>query len=943
MIQLKCRTEFTFREVFGGIKRVMACTDDALAITDRSGTWGHCSFQKEMKAAKRKPIFGVELAAVRDASLREKQGINWMTFIARNNAGLKEMYELVSVSTDERHFYYQPRIDSADLSRVSENIIILCGSNPGLVPLPERKWMFHEISPASSLIGFPLANKLKLPMVGVSDNFYPETKDARIYEVISGRSRVQRTTPMHLISGDELEFILEQLDFLTTKQKCQAFDNQLLIAEACTAELPKATLVHFDNMPSLESLCKKAAARRGINLKDKVYAARLKRELDMIAEKQFEDYFYLVADMIDYAKKHMLVGPARGSSCGSLVCYLLSITEVDPIPYDLLFERFIDINRKDLPDIDIDFPDDRREMVFEYIAQKYGTNCVARLGTVMRAQAKSAIGDVAKELGIPPWEVTDLKNSIIERSTGDARAAFCVMDTFEQLDIGKALLEKYPQLRLAADMENHARGSGKHAAGIVVTAEPVSTYCSIDRFKGAAQVDKADAETLSLLKIDALGLRTLSVLQDVLDQVGWSREKLMRYPTDDTEAYAILNAEKFSGIFQFEGYALQSLCKQLTVESFEDIASLTALARPGPLNSGGATEFLKRRVGENPVTHLHPLIAHTTQVTYGVVIYQEQVMQIAREMGKLSWEDVSSLRKAMSKSLGKEFFDSFWVRFRLGAMEQGVKEEDAKQVWENINTMGSWSFNRSHAVAYGLVSYWCLVMKAKFPLQFAAACVRNARDDDQVIKLLRELKREGFEYRVYDPELSEKNWTVKEGVLIGGLLNIKGVGEKMATDIISRRLVGQALTTGQKNKLANAQTPFDHVFECEERWGHIKKNPCAHGIASPLREVDSITKDDDGELCFIAKLMEKNLRDLNELSEIQKRDGRRMNGQSLFINMILEDDSGTILAKVDRHSYLKWGKPLIEDAKIGDWFVWKGTNRKGFRKINVKRWRKLAK
>jgi DNA-directed DNA polymerase III PolC len=881
------------------------------------------------------------LAVVQDAAMREKQGINWMTFLARNNAGLKEMYELVSRSTEPDHFYYIPRIDSADLAQVSENLIILCGAYPQLVRLPKRKFMYAEVSPVSSMMSLTVAEQNKLPLVAVSDNFYPTPADSLVYEVISGRSRVQRTTPMHLLTDEEW-FLQHVTAELTPKQHKECFSNQLKIVDLCDAELPKATLVHFSNMPSLESMCRKAATKRNINLKDKVYAARLKRELDLIAEKQFEDYFYLVADLIAYAKQHMLVGPARGSSCGSLVCYLLSITEVDPIPYDLLFERFIDVNRKDLPDIDIDFPDDRRDMVFDYITNKYGADCVARLGTVMRAQAKSAIGDVAKELGIPQWEVADLKGAIIERSTGDSRAAFCIMDTFEQLDIGKAVLAKYPQLRIAADFENHARGSGKHAAGIVVTAEPVSTYCSVDKFKGTAQVDKADAESLNLLKIDALGLRTLSVLQDCLDQVGWSREKLIQYPTNDEEAYAVLNSEKFSGIFQFEGYALQSLCKQLTVESFEDIASLTALARPGPLNSGGATEFLRRRVGEHEVVHLHPLIAHTTQVTYGVVIYQEQVMQIAREMGKLSWEDVSSLRKAMSKSLGKEFFDSFWVRFRLGALSQGVKEEDAQRVWDNINTMGSWSFNRSHAVAYGLVSYWCMVMKAKYPLQFAAACVRNAQDDDQVIKLLRELKREGFSYKVYDAELSEKNWTVKDGVLIGGLLNIKGVGEKMASDIVARRAAGQALTTGQRNKLANAMTPFDHVFECEERWGHIKREPRKHGISSPLREVDTITKDDDGELCFIAKLAEKNLRDLNELANIQKRGGKRMAGQALFLNMTLEDDSGPILATIDRHNYLKLGKPLIEEAKIGDWFVWKGVNRKGFRKIYVKRWRKLS-
>ena len=221
---------------------------------------------------------------------------------------------------------------------------------------------------------------------------------------------------------------------------------------------------------------------------------------------------------------------------------------------------------------------------------------------------------------------------------------------------------------------------------------------------GAAQIDKKDAEDLNLLKIDALGLRTLSVLQDVLDQVGWSREKLLKHPLEDEKAFEILNDEKYAGIFQFEGYALQSLTRQMKVHNFEDIASITALARPGPLNSGGTTQYIKRKIGEKPVEYLHPMTEDITKVTYGVVVYQEQVMTIARNVGKLSWEDVSQLRKAMSKSLGEEFFDGYWQKFRVGAIENKIDEDQALVIWKNINTMGSWAFNRSHAIAYGIVT-----------------------------------------------------------------------------------------------------------------------------------------------------------------------------------------------------------------------------------------------
>jgi hypothetical protein len=233
------------------------------------------------------------------------------------------------------------------------------------------------------------------------------------------------------------------------------------------------------------------------------------------------------------------------------------------------------------------------------------------------------------------------------------------------------------------------------------------------------------------------------------------------------------------------------------------------------------------------------------------------------------------------------------------------------------------------------------VLKAKFPLEFATACLRNARDEDQGIQLLRELKREGYDFKAYDPELSEKTWTVKKGVLIGGLLNVKGIGEKTADDIIQRRKAGEPLTAGQRNKLANGQTPFDTIFECEERWGHIKRNPEKYNIKSPLSEIGTLTQDDDGEFLIMGKIKAKDLRDLNDLSSLQKRNGRRINGQANYLNVTVEDDTGSIIVCVDRHSYVRWGIPLLETAKIGDWFLFKGNLKRGFRSMYCSRWRRL--
>ena len=936
MLHIRTRTEYSFRKAYGPINNLVEGAGEAMGIVD-SGTWGHVPFNNACKKAGIKPIFGVEIAIVEDATDRSKQPANMMAFIAKNNSGLSEIYELVTKSTAKENFYYFPRMSYSDLFDISENVIILSGTHPkwGLLPLARKNDLYIEINPMSPRSALEFAKAKGFKTIATSDNYYPKVKDRKAYEVLVGMNRMERTKPMHLLNEHEIADCIPWLPD-------EAIENTYKIADMCNVDLPVAQMISFTPDKTLEQMCIDGAPSRGIDLTDKVYKDRLKRELDMIELKKFHDYFYVIADMINYAKQHMLVGPARGSSAGSLVCYLTGITDVDPLKFDLLFERFIDITRADLPDIDIDFQDDRREMVFQYLRDKYGAEKVAHLGTVSRYKAKSTITEVAKELGIPAWEVNDLKGAIIERSGGDARAAMCIMDTFNDLDIGKEVLKKYPQMRIAEKMENHARHSGVHAAGIIVTEEPVSKYCSVSAQSGAAQIDKKDAEDLNLLKIDALGLRTLSVIQDVLDQVGWERSKIVNFPLDDESSFKVLNDEKYAGIFQFEGYALQSLTRQMKISNFEDICSITALARPGPLTSGGTTQFIKKRTGAEPVYHFHEMTKEATDVTYGIVVYQEQVMTIAREIGKLTWEEVSQLRRAMSKSLGEEFFDQYWKRFKVGAEENGLDEKKSREIWDNINTMGSMAFNRSHAVSYAMVSYWCCVLKSRFPLEFAAACLRNVKDDDQGVKLLREVVKEGLVYKPYDKNKSEYNWSVQDGELIGGLIGIKGIGPKMSEDIVKRRELKQPLTPRQENLLDNGQTPYDDIFECERRFGHIKKNPAEHNIKTKITDIHNLEADDPGEFVVFGKLVEKNLRDLNEAVNLVKRGGRRAETHNLWLNMKFEDDTGPILAGIDRFKYPKLGKPIVEDGKIGDWYLLKGKINKGFRKLNLEKWRKLT-
>jgi len=256
--------------------------------------------------------------------------------------------------------------------------------------------------------------------------------------------------------------------------------------------------------------------------------------------------------------------------------------------------------------------------------------------------------------------------------------------------------------------------------------------------------------------------------------------------------------------------------------------------------------------------------------------------------------------------------------------------------------MGSWAFNRSHAVAYGLMSYWCCVMKAHFPLEFAASCLRNAKDDDQSVKILRELVNEGYDYKPYDAKHSKINWSVQEGKLIGGLISIKGVGAKLAESIIRKRESGAKMTAREERLLAEGTTPWDSVFEARDRWGHIKRNPAKYGIESRIVNLDDIKQDSDGMFVFIAKLTEKNLRDHNEIQNLAKRGGKRMEGQTLFLNITVEDDTSSMICTINKYKYLQYGLPIVEEGKIGEWYLIKGENKRGFRKIHIQRWKKLT-
>lgn len=937
MIYLASKTEFSFRQCFGHIAEIVKEDYEAMGIADVNNTLGHVQFNNECAKKGVKPIFGVRLTIcdkIDKARSARKSYIGKveMIFLAKNDRGLKEIYELTSYAWD--NFYYFPRVDQARFLRLSKDVLVIAP----YLPIGLEKSLGRVNLRAVGVGLYPPYN-LEKPTVAIVSAKYPEPADKEVYQLLAGARKngtgysynfEDNTYPNHNLSDEEF----------TAEVACPDYSITMThdIADICNAHLEAANMVKYTGGDSIEKACMRGAIHLDVDLDDPMYKDRYEYEKGLIEQKGYNDYFLIVADMIRYAKQSMFVGPSRGSSAGSLVCYLMGITEIDPLKFGLLFERFIDINRFDLPDIDIDFPDKKRAKVVKYLSHKYGHKNVRCLANVSRLKPKSAIGDFAQGLSIPKYETEELKNAIIERSGGDARAAMCISDTFTSTDIGKEFIAKYPAMKLVGRIENHASHAGKHAAGIIVSTLPLNTYAATNSRDDIIMLNKHDAEHLGLLKIDCLGLRTLTILEETMDQIGMEYSDLYRLELEDQKTFDIFNTGRYNGIFQFEGQALQYLTNQMGIHKFDDIVAITALARPGPMHSGGANSFVKRRTGESEVEYIsnHEAYIRNTKETLGIIIYQEQLMYIGREYGGLSWEDVCDLRKAASKSLGEEYFNKYKNNFLEGTRKNGIEDEEAIAVWENMVTFGSWGFNKSHAVAYGLVSYWTGYMKAHHPMEFAIATLNNAKDNDSAIKLLRDLVvNEGLEYVAVDPDTSEINWTVQNGKLVGGLTNMSGIAEAKAKQILSARKAGRAPTPGLMKKLMNPVTPFDILFPTQHYWGKFYEDPITYGLS----EAPSLIKDIDeqGLYTIVGKVIMRDLRDLNDYNEVVKRGGEKYEENNLYLRLLIEDDTDQILCVINRFMFDEMeGKLIAEKAIEGEtWFLIKGRKRGDWRKIDI--------
>ena len=917
MIQLRVRTEYTFGATFAPINRVVerlkeiGCT--AAGIVDEDSTWGHVQWHQACRDAGIKPILGVSIAVNDDDSPTK------MWFLARNADGLGEMYgwtskaHLQPIKTRSGRI---PRLFRDDVRKMSENILKFAGDCADGEFLREIGAAI-DVNPASRILNarkLALAEETGLPCIETSDNAYAYEDDKDAFEFVS--KAALKPSPQHLLA---------ELDYQHAARA---------LADSCDDyELPRAPMIRADG--DLEALCRDGIKIRKMKWTQE-YEDRLRYELELIRSKDFDSYFIIVADMVRYAKRHMLVGPSRGSAAGSLVCYLTQITEIDPLPPKLFFERFIDADRKDLPDIDLDFPDDKRHIVFEYMAEKYGVENVAHIGTISRFKPKSALIQVCKALGIPPHATAAVKASMIVRSIADSRANNCLLDTLETTRTGQEFLAAYPQAKIATELEGHASHTGVHAAGLLMCNDPIIKYCTVDE-NGIAHIDKGAAEALGLLKIDVLGLRTLGVLEDAGVDVDW-----YNLPIDDAKTYDIFNSNNLCGIFQFEGEAMRTISRRVDFGSISDVDAVTALARPGPFIGGVTEKYLRRRAGEiyNP---LHPLVEAQMTDTYGLPLYQEQTMAIVREIGKFSWKETSIIRKAVSKRLGQEFFDTLWGIFKKGAMSQGISEQSARETWEMINAMGAWQMNKAHTYSYAVISYWTAYLKAHYPLEFAAANLRSAKNEESATALLREMVKEGMRYVPFDIEKSQADWSVQDGVLYGGFKSLHGIGDAKAAKLVAARDAG-ALTPKQREFIAEARSAFADIFPFRTRYGHLYDDPEGNNIASPVVHIVDILENvprHNEERVFIGELIHKNPRDENEEIRVKKRGGKIVTGKTVFLDVRLRDDTAAIGGRIGRFDYERIGRELYESMPIGAHIMVRAKFFNNLTYAFITKWRRL--
>lgn len=1009
------------------VAAVVALDQPGLALTEHGNISSHVQLEQAANAAGVKPIFGYEAYCARPEDPRG-QLKNHMTLLAMDTGGYRNLQRLVTASWD--NFKYKPTTTGAMLTEHSEGLIALSGCLGGRLAVAmlggkgegehtadigaasrvaarmrevfgDRYYL--EVQPHTTLAkqhalnqgNARLSRRLGIPLVATGDVHYPLIEHQDIYPLLHAIARGGNKATLEAASQDweasiELTYhsaaeVLRGLrgTGLGAREAAQAVGTTLDIYERCNVTLPRLReLVFPSDIPGPTLFRKLLSAGWRYRGFDKLegkerrrYRRRVKYELDLIEKKGFTDYFLVVGDMVRWAKDNgIAVGPARGSAAASLVCYLLRITEVEPLQFPtLLFERFIDINRHDLPDIDLDFDDEQRYRVREYLVSRYGAARVGNIGTFTFYRGKNSLESVARVYGIPGYVVDTVKDKLIERSSGDLRGNATIEDTIAMFPDVAAVFKKYPQLLQAQRLEGNIKGFSVHAAGIVVADQPLTDSVAVYKRTDAKgniigevlSIDKRDAEYLNALKIDVLGLTTMGVIRIILDMVGMQLEELYRLPLDDEAVYEGFRRNEVIGIFQFDGRAMRSVNREVKPDTFMEVCDINALARPGPLHSGAAAEYIMVKHGKKKPERHGGVIDHITEHTNYQIVYQEQILQVVREIGGFSWEEAALIRKLISKKQGEQAFNRMKDKFVEGALDKGLTDVTAERIWKQLVTAGAYAFNAAHCVSYGMLAYWTMWLKQHYPLPFYCASLQKYDPKVKGFDLLKEAYAKGIRILPPHPLRSQETWSVEGDALRAGLTQVKGIGGNMAPRMVEWRERGggrraikaagndwaayEALkgfgpkTTESIEAFCAEEDPFGilrmtKTLAAVRSW--LKVNARQAGLfRAPHRSQDVPYEAKRGQYFWVGVVRERNLKDIYELH--RSRTGEELDPATVrepqYVNYAVilgEDETGPLTITVQRWGglYEKYKDLIWGMAPDRDLLLVHGTKRAEYRR-----------
>ncbi|MBN2803140.1 MAG: DNA polymerase III subunit alpha, partial [Deltaproteobacteria bacterium] len=852
-VHLHLHTQYSLLDGAIRIKDLVAKTKEynmpAVAITDHGNMFGTVDFYKKAIAAGIKPIFGCETYVAPDRTNKKDRTANHLILLARTQKGYDNLKYLVSMAFIDG-FYYKPRIDEKLLKEHSEGLIGATACLGGGVAKSFRAGGYTKAkSTAESLAacfepgmfylevqnnGYPgqheyndalrkLGQELNLPLVATNDCHYLTKEDAKAHTALMciGQGTTLEESSGKLHYTDEVFFRTPQEMAVVMEHFPDAVENTVKIAEICEQITPTRPieLPDYDipgDMTAEEYLRKvshdmlterfEEFEKASITVDTAKYRKRLDLELDVICSMNFPGYFLIVMDFINYAKQMGIpVGPGRGSGAGSLVAYALKITNIDPIPLNLLFERFLNPERVSMPDFDIDFCTNRRDEVIKYVTNKYGASNVGQIATFSQLKSKSVVRDVGRVMGIPYGDVDKIAKMIPEGPKVTLESAFKDEPKLNEARNADPQIDQ--MLTYAERLENLNRHAGMHAAGVVIGNKPLWEYVPVFTTNDKSgedilvtQFDKNYVEECGLVKFDFLGLKTLTVIDTVVKLVN-KRDDIKEpinidvIPLDQKEVYDLISQGDTWGVFQLESSGFQALLKRLKPDCFEDIIAAVALYRPGPLEGGMVDTFVECKHGRQEIVYLHPTLEKILKETYGVIVYQEQVMQSAQILSGYSLGAADIMRRAMGKKKVEEMAKER-MKFVDGASKNGIPESKSNEIFDLIDKFAGYGFNKSHSAAYAMVTYQTAWLKTNYPVEFLAGLLTCDLDNtDKVASYIRLGKKTGIEVLPPDVNRSEIEFSVHysdaddqtKGHILFGLGAIKGVGAAALKSIIETR------------------------------------------------------------------------------------------------------------------------------------------------------------